>query len=213
MRIPRKPATTLTSHDGKPVDLVMKAFLIRVGERLGYPLSVTQGYNPGGVDASALTHYFGVVDLPDWDWERKVRAWVAEGGWIYHRTEDQGDWPDHLHGGINNHPGMHQQAKDQQKDFWADPPRNGLRSHAIDRSVLDYRGKFKVFDYREAIEPKPTPVQVARGEMVHMVHDAKAAVAALRTLPVEREVARAWRDDLHQCKARIEEMLENGPKR
>lgn len=212
MSIPMGPATTLTSHDGKPVDQVMKAFLIRVGERLGYPLSVTQGYNPGGLAQSAMTHSFGVVDLPEWDWENKCEAWVAEGGWIYHRTEDQGDWVGHCHGGINDHPGMHQQAKDQQADFWADPPKSGLRGHAVDRSVLEYRGKFVVFDYREAIEPVLTPVQVARGELVHAIHDAKKAIRALRDAE-GRPVAQALRDEIRDGMQQHVKVLERMPKR
>jgi hypothetical protein len=210
--IPRKPAVTLTSHDGRPVDLVTKAFLVECGKVTDYPWSVTQGYNPGGVAASAQTHHFGVVDLPSWDWKRKLKVWCAMGGWGYLRTSDEGPWPEHLHCGINNHPGMHDQAKAQQDDFWADPPRSGLSGHAIDRSVLEYRGKFRVFDYREAIEPKPTPIQVARGELVHAIHDAKAAIAALRDAD-GRPVAQAQRDEIRRGMQEFQRVLERMPKK
>lgn len=211
--IPKGPATTLTSHDGKPVDQVMKAFLVEAGKRTGYSWSVTQGYNPGNGATSFFTHGFGVVDCPAWDAERKLEVIGELGGWGWLRTEADGDWVDHLHWGIRNHPGLSDTAKAQQVDFDADPPRSGLKGHAIDRRVLKYRPKTPVvFDYREAIEPDPTPVQVARGQLVHAIHDAKKAIRALRDAD-GRPVAQAQRDEIRRAMQEFERTLERMPKR
>jgi len=213
LTIPKGPATTLTSHDGKPVDLVMKSFLVEAGKRTGYPWSVTQGYNPGNDDTSFLTHSYGVADLPAWDAARKLEVIGELGGWGWLRTEDDGDWVEHIHFGIRNHPGLHPNAKAQQVDFDADPPRSGLKGHAIDRRVLVYRPKTPiVFDYFEAIEPDPTPVQVARGELVHAIHDAKKAIRALRDAD-GRPVAQGQRDEIRAAIQEFEQVLERMPKR
>lgn len=213
MAIPKGPATTLTSHDGKPVDLVLKAFLVEAGKMTGYPWSVTQGYNPGNDTTSFLTHSYGVADLPAHKAAEKLEVIGHLGGFGWLRTEADGDWVDHIHFGVRNHPGLHPNAKAQQVDFDADPPRSGLKGHAVDRDVLVYRPKpFVEFDYAEAIEPDPTPVQIARGELVHAIHDAKSAILALRDAD-GRPVAQAQRDEIRRGMQEFERVLERMPQR
>jgi hypothetical protein len=213
MSIPRGPATTLTTHDGRPVDKVMKAFLIECGKATGYPWSVTQGYNPGNFETSGGTHSYGVADLPAWRATEKLEVIGALGGWGWLRTEDEGPWADHIHFGITDHPGLSAPAKAQQVDFWSDPPKSGLKGHATDLTVLEYRPKSKVvFDYFEAIEPDPTPVSKMRGDLVHAIHDGKTAIARLRNVP-DRPVAFGMKDDIRKAVRKLEWVLENSPLR
>ena len=92
----------LTTHDGKRVDWLTKAALLKAERLLGYELSITQGsYNAGGVSQSAGTHdKGGVVDLKAWDWENKCRALRLSGFWAWRRRPEEGDWPEHIHAAL-----------------------------------------------------------------------------------------------------------------
>ena len=89
----------LTTHDGNRVDWLTHAALLAVEQRLGYPLTITQGsYNAGGVSASAGTHDGGgVVDLAAWDHVRKVRELRRIGFAAWYRPAIPGLWPEHIH--------------------------------------------------------------------------------------------------------------------
>lgn len=100
MSVPKRPRPyDRTTHDGRTVDWLTKAAIMRAERRLGYPLSITQGsYNAGAVSASAGTHDAGgVVDLRAWDGLNKVRALRAEGFVAWFRSASEGPWPDHVH--------------------------------------------------------------------------------------------------------------------
>jgi hypothetical protein len=88
-----------TTHDGKTVDWHTKAALLLAEDRLGYELTITQGsYNADKVAASAGTHAGGgVVDLAPADAANKVLVLRRIGFAAWHRTPDQGDWPEHIH--------------------------------------------------------------------------------------------------------------------
>ena len=61
-------------------------------------------YNNGRVPASGPTHDGGgVVDLLAEDWKRKVRVLRSIGFAAWHRTPDQGPWPEHIHAVLIDH--------------------------------------------------------------------------------------------------------------
>lgn len=89
----------LTTHDGKTVDWLTKAALLKAERRLGYSLTIVQGsYNAGGVAASSGTHDGGgCVDLKATDALNKVRAMRASGFWAWLRPDLPGTWSSHIH--------------------------------------------------------------------------------------------------------------------
>jgi hypothetical protein len=97
-----------TTHDGKTVDWLTKAALMKAERRLGYSLSLTQGSyqaddgTANDVAASSTTHHGGgVVDCPEFEAERKMRALRACGFWAWVRPELIRDgrrvWSKHVH--------------------------------------------------------------------------------------------------------------------
>lgn len=98
----------LTTHDGKTVDWLTKAALLKAEKKLGYALDLSQGsyqaLDGAGNDvaASSSTHDGGgVVDLLPYDALRKVRTLRACGFWAWVREELWRDgkriWPKHVH--------------------------------------------------------------------------------------------------------------------
>lgn len=97
-----------TTHGGKTVDWLTKAALMKAERKLGYALSITQGSyqaddgTGNDVAASSSTHNGGgVVDLPEYEAERKMRALRASGFWAWVREELWRDgrriWSKHVH--------------------------------------------------------------------------------------------------------------------
>jgi hypothetical protein len=86
-----------TYRDGSPIVINLRTAAMnrRVEDRLGYPLTITQGgHHEGGV--SGGTHLHMAEDLLPFDWERKVRALRLEGFAAWHRTPAQG-FEEHVH--------------------------------------------------------------------------------------------------------------------
>jgi hypothetical protein len=97
--------TEIITFRGKRLDRRTAALLTVCEEELGYQLTVVQGYNPGGVNASAGTHDgIGVVDLAPFDWRNKVKVTRKHGLDSWHRLPSEGPWPEHCHGVIHGHP-------------------------------------------------------------------------------------------------------------
>lgn len=215
--IPLKPATTLTEYHGKPVDLVLKAFLQKMEEELGYELTIVQGYNPSNVETSAGTHKFGVADLAAWDGARKVKVARKLGAFAWLREEIPGHWAEHVHFGIRNHPGLSESAVRQQRSYDANPPRDGLVSNLVDTN-RDHPSPPVVFDYRAAIgkpskPPTPTEVTRARDALVESIHATSQAIARLKAADPARVVARSKIDDLQAHRREARAILESLPKR
>lgn len=110
-----------TTHDGNTVDQLTHHALLLVEERLGYPLTITQGsYNAGGVVASAGTHDGGgVVDLDDWDHARKVRELRRTGFAAWYRPTIPGLWPAHIHAVLIGNARLSAGAKAQVAEYLA----------------------------------------------------------------------------------------------
>lgn len=125
----------LTTHDGKRVDWLTKAALLKAEKILGYELSLAQGsYNAGAVSESAGTHdRGGVVDLKPWDWQSKVRALRLCGFVAWYRRADEGDWPDHIHAVLEANDRLAASAERQVMSYHAG--RNGLANNGPDPHV------------------------------------------------------------------------------
>jgi GH25 family lysozyme M1 (1,4-beta-N-acetylmuramidase) len=118
-------------RDGRQVDWLTDAALKECERRLGYPLTVVQGHNPGGVKASAGTHdRWGVIDLKPWDWERKVHVLRSVGFAAWHRPAIAGLWPEHIHAVLIDHPDLAPAAAAQVVSYRA--KRDGLKGNAPD---------------------------------------------------------------------------------
>lgn len=122
----------LTTYDGRTVDRLTAAALDEVARRLGYELSLSQGsYNAGKVSASAGTHdRGGVVDLPPYQAERKVRELRAVGFAAWHRRAIAGLWPEHVHAVLIGHRRLAPSAHRQVLAYLAG--RNGLADNGAD---------------------------------------------------------------------------------
>lgn len=130
----------MTTHDGKRVDWLTKAALLKAEKILGYELSITQGsYNGGKVSASAGTHDGGgVVDLKAWDWQAKVRALRLSGFPAWFRRSSEGPWPDHIHAVLMGNAKLAPAAERQVHSFHTG--RNGLANNAPDPHPWPVRG-------------------------------------------------------------------------
>jgi hypothetical protein len=112
-----------TTHDGKTVDWLTKMALRKAERILGYNLSVTQGsYNGTAVKASAGTHAGGgVVDLPEWDWQSKVRALRRAGFVAYFRPKLVRDgrviWNGHIHAVLEANKRLSRGARNQVAEY------------------------------------------------------------------------------------------------
>lgn len=126
----------LTEYDGDRVDWLTRAALELTAERLGYPLTVTQGsYNPGGVAASGGTHDGGgVVDLAPYDHQGKVAALRRVGFAAWYRPElwrnGRRVWPDHIHAVLIGNRKLSTEARWQVTEYLAG--RNGLADRGDD---------------------------------------------------------------------------------
>lgn len=114
------------------------ARMIEAAEKLGGPLSLTQGaYNGGGVEASGGTHDgggvsdFSVKGLTRKQINRRVRALRRVGFAAWHRTPDEGPWAAHIHAVAVGCKDLSPVAARQVTALRRG--RNGLRSDRLDR--------------------------------------------------------------------------------
>lgn len=127
-----------TTHDGKTVDWLTKVALLAAEALLGYDLTITQGsYNGGKVAASGGTHDGGgVIDLAGFDADRKVKVLRRLGFAAWHRTPDQGPWPEHVHAVQVGHARLSAAAKRQVAAYLAG--RDGLAGNGPDDGPRTY---------------------------------------------------------------------------
>jgi hypothetical protein len=136
----------LIQFRGATVDRRTAAALTVMENRLGYELTVVQGHNPGGVDASAGTHDgLGTVDLAPFDWRNKVKVGREVGFDIWHRLPSEGPWAEHNHAVLHGKGhGLSPAAQRQTESY--DRHRNGLANDAFDPFPV-HPDRPPVFDY------------------------------------------------------------------
>ena len=142
-----------TTYDGKTVDWLTRAALEKAAKMLGYTdgLTITQGsFNAGGVAASAGTHDGGgVVDLSDFEHERKVRALRRVGFAAWYRPAIAGLWPAHIHAVLVGNRKLSAGARNQVAEYLAG--RNGLADRGPDtgpRAYVDHRFSWQTGEAR-----------------------------------------------------------------
>ena len=174
--VAENPPFERVTFRGKLMDNKTKAFLLAMERQLGYELTVTQGcWNPGTVAASGGTHGSkeslamdpprggGVVDLAEFEADRKVRVARDLGGFGWVRPAIPGLWPKHCHVGIINHGRLSPQAQDQQVKYLAGE--DGLAGHNPDPNP--YRPDPQpIFQYR-GIHEGPVPMDVDGVDISH----------------------------------------------
>ena len=115
------------------VDAFTIACLEHAEHLCGHEHVVTQGsYQAGDGDPnSAGTHDLGgVVDLR-WTGRNVCVLNLRKAGmFAWHRTPQQGPWPDHIHAGVLGHPLLAPLAEAQETDYLN--RRNGLANHGPD---------------------------------------------------------------------------------
>lgn len=175
-------------YNGKLMDKKTRAFVQACEEALGYPLTITQGcYSGGAVSQSGNTHNGGgVLDLPAWDWESKLRVIKDLGGWGWYRPTVYGLWNEHIHFGITNHGNLDPSAQRQQVAYFN--RKNGLVSNLPD---LSYRAKpVPIFQYPPKKPVKPMPrlsrKQKSINALVEGIHSLGEARALLAGAPATR---------------------------
>lgn len=201
---------------GRLMDKKTEAFLRAMEARLGYELTVVQGSYTNSVGASAGTHSGGgVVDLAAWDHERKVQVAKRLGAFVWYRPAIPGVWGSHIHLGIRDHGNLSPEAKRQQDDYDAHPPRNGISGHAEDRTW--HPSPPVTFAYPVPTPEPPAPqannVTHARDALVELITAADKAAAMLARVPENRKIARGELDDVQQVKAEAEAILGRLPRR
>lgn len=199
---------------GRLMDRKTQAFVEAMEERLGYELTIVQGsYNAGGVSASAGTHDGGgVLDLASWDAANKVRVARALGAFAWLRPDLPGVWGEHIHLGIRNHGRLAQAAQDQQRDYDAKPPRNGLANHAVD----DTWHPSPPVEFKYPVKPRgpqPNNVTRARDALVEARHALGEAVAHLGRADESREVVKTVLKRVREQRRAIDAQLDLLPKR
>lgn len=200
---------------GRLMDKKTQAFLLAMEAELGYELTVMQGsYNPGGVGASAGTHdRGGVVDLAPYDGARKVRVARKLGGFAWFREDLPGVWGEHVHLGIRNHGNLAAAALSQQRDYDADPARNGLANHALDPSWHPDPPVMFEYPVPPPAVPKPTRVNQARDALSEAIAALGQAAALLDDVDEKRVVARKQRDEIRQLRRATRDILDALPNR
>lgn len=126
----------MVTYGNSSVNARTRAMLTELERLCGFPITVTQGYNPGGVAASGGTHDGqGVVDLRVINLSPAQRNNLIYNGRmigfaIWLRNPTQGNWPWHAHAVAIREPNLSGQAKNQVTDYRQD--RNGLANDGPD---------------------------------------------------------------------------------
>lgn len=211
---------TVVEYRGKPMLNADKAMVMKMENRLGYALSVTQAI--GDAPDSAGYHAKGrMLDLVHWDEQNKLRVAkdCGNAGWI---RDSRDDMSEHLHlavifGSRTNEKGISHGGFSQIAAF--DRGENGLVGGAPDRNP--YRPSPKALltldEYRFIILgglelPQPTPVTRMRDAMAEAMHELTVAIHEAKSA-VGRPVAQSTGEDLKKDRRSIRERLENLPKR
>ena len=124
--------TMFGDGQAKRVDWKTRAALEEAERQLGYPLTLAQGSYNGSPDSdSPGTHDGGgVIDLPAWDWQRKVRALRSVGFAAWYRPAVKGLWEAHIHAVLIDHGRLAPVAAGQVAGYRAG--RDGLKSNRPD---------------------------------------------------------------------------------
>lgn len=154
-----KKVSVGTYSNGQPV-LINKrtqAMLRLAEEKLGYPLTITQGsYHPGFGPSGGTHDGGGVVDLLAFEAERKVKALREVGFAAWRRLPSEGPWPEHVHAVAMGDLTLSPEAKSQVADY--KKGLNGLANHASD-PIAKPRPMPKNFNYAVFIGAEGTPSQ------------------------------------------------------
>lgn len=129
----------LTTYGGKTVDNLTAAALDAAARDFGKPLSIAQGSHSHEVAASGSTHDGGgVIDIvvgPD-EWDAAVESLRKIGFAAWHRTSDQGPWPEHIHAVLIGNEQLSPSAQQQVQSYLNND--NGLTGNALDDGPRQY---------------------------------------------------------------------------
>ncbi len=158
----------MVAYGSTRVNARTKAMLTELERLCGFPITVTQGYNPGGVAASGGTHDGqGVADLRVATLTKEQRKQLIYNGRmigfaIWLRDPAQGNWPWHAHAVAIREPNLSNQAKNQVTDYRQN--RNGLANDAPDDGPRQFINvvweTYLVAQQREDVFMSVTPEQL-----------------------------------------------------
>lgn len=206
-----------TEYNGRPMLNVDKAFVMAMEHELGYGLTITQAI--GGAAASAGYHLKGrMLDLPEWDGQRKLRVAVDLGGIGWIRDERDGMVP-HEHLGIIFESRSNQRGISAggflQIGAW-DRGEDGLVGNGRDRST--YRPSPKRVFTRERYEfiikggltlPQPNAVTRMRDRMVEAMQALTDAIHEGKETdgrPAIDAAVKAMKQERREIRERLEKM-------
>lgn len=182
MSTPVRPdPMALITFRGKKLDRKTAAAMAVAEQRLGYELTIVQGYNPSNMTTSAGTHGKGAVDLAPYDQARKVKVLRDLGFAAWYRPPIKGLWNAHIHAVMIGHQQLTPPAARQVAAFKAG--RDGLASNAIDTNK--YRPQVKPFNYAVwwndgLLEQKIHGLQARRKKLLDRISALKARRARLK---------------------------------
>lgn len=181
----------MVAYGTEVVNARTKAMLTEVERLSGIKLTVVQGYNPGGVEASGGTHDGqGVVDLraitlTPLQRNRVVLNCRRVGFAAWLRNPSQGSWPYHIHAVAIKEDKLSKAAKNQVTDYRND--RNGLANGNPDYGPTGYRDYINVdWESYQKEHPLPTPGGDMSAQDVKAINDYTADVSSHITLHIDQ---------------------------
>lgn len=176
------------------VDALTISVIERAERTLGFQLILTQGSYNTSVKASGNTHAkggaadFSTRKLTAEQKRRAVLELRKAGMFASLRTADQGDWVEHIHGVVVDHPYLSQAAADQIVDYRAG--RNGLANNGRDTGP-------RLTPIPVPVWPIVPPKKKKRPQRIReALKQLRAQLADPATGPTQRKRIRAAMDDL-----------------
>lgn len=183
---------------------------------LHHEFEVTQGGYQGsaGDPDSGTTHRLGGgTDLHWCGHPECLLALRLAGGFVWHRTPDQGDWPDHIHGGPLGHPYMDDRLAAQAVSYLAGGnglggPDDGPRLNPIPRPVWPWPPEDDMADPK--VREQLDRIEKASTQAVTMLDRQRARQAAQTTrlrARLDKAIAtgQATKDELVAMRAELDD--------
>lgn len=214
MSFPLADAMKQCDYYGHTVDQITLAILIAAEAKLGYKPTMLQGGFRPKTSYSGTTHTKGGVgDLTPDDADNKIRVFSSLGCYPYHRAYWPGVWEEHVHFGVIDHPYRDSELAQQQDDWLAHPPLDGLADHAALTGQY-WPGKKIVFNYDPTTHKEVVPmtkIEQARAELLTGIHNVGQAQALLDDTDPSRVVAHAQIAKLKESKKDLRAILNTLP--
>lgn len=183
----------------RDIDALTISVIERAEKALGFQLIITQGSYQSSVKQSAGTHDgggaadFSTRKLTDEQKRRAVLELRKAGMFASLRTPAEGDWVEHIHGIVVDHPALSPAAAAQVVDYRKG--RNGLANHRSDTGPRLIPIPVPVWPVLSPKKKRPQRIREALKQL-------RAQLADPATGPTQRKRIRAAMDALKKIEKR-----------